>query len=81
MEQRFDKEWADEQIELYGEASACQDEIVCPHCGYLVESYYDWYESAPYYDREEQCENCGEYFYLDCEPETYFNFTSRRKPL
>lgn len=52
------------------------DKIVCPYCGEQWGVAYGDYEDAPYEAYEEQCSECEEYFLLDCEPETFFNFTS-----
>lgn len=53
-----------------------KDKIVCPYCGEEWAMSYDDYENCPYEEYEKQCIECEEYFFLDCEPETIFNFTS-----
>ena len=53
--------------------------IACPHCGDEREYIYDDQENAPYENVGTQCGECEEYFYLSCEVETVFEFSSSKE--
>lgn len=80
--QRYDKTYVDEQIEMWGVVEGCDGDVICPYCGWLEEDVMETDENDySYKNHKWQCSNCEKWFYLSCESERKFYYTTSRQEL